>query len=84
MRPMGSPMRAVRASGTVCTRAAVCVAYSAAGVAIAVNAGINGVCEARGMRAMCALSTAAIVVAGGVAESLATSVRINARILSSR
>lgn len=74
----------MRAGSTVRAGAAVGVAYSAAGVAIAVNAGINSVGEAGAVRAVCALGTATIMVAGGIAETLATSVRIDAGILRSR
>lgn len=74
MRSVSSSLRAVRTGGTVCAGATVCVAYSTASIAIAVDAGVNSVSEARAVRAMNALGTATIMVAGGIAETLATSV----------
>ncbi len=74
-------LRAVRSSGAIGTGTAVSVAYSAAAVAVAVNTGVNSVCDAGVVRAADTFGTATVLVTGGVAHALTTSVGVNSGVL---
>lgn len=68
---------AVGTIGTICTGAAIGVAYGAASITVAVNARVDSVGGTGAVWAVNTLSTAAETVASGVAEVLTTSIRVD-------
>jgi len=67
----------MRTSGTMSARAAVGVADSAAGVSVAVDAGVGSIGDARAVRAMNTLRTATVMITSSVTHTLTAAVGVD-------